>query len=376
MKSIGVGVIGWGFMGKTHTHALRSIPLFYPDCGFQVELKCVCARHRENAAAAARDAGFERFTDDYRALLAMDDIDVVSVCTPNDQHEEMVLAALEAGKHVYVDKPLAVTEESARRMAEAAGSAGVSTRVVFNNRYFPATLRAKELVDAGAVGELLQYNARYLHSGSIDPNRPAGWKQRGQGGVMLDLGSHALDLMVWLAGWPKKVLCETRRLYDARPTADGGTARDLTEDYALALMSLENGAIGTMEASKIATGAEDELCFELRGTRGALKWNSMDPNYLDFFDNTLPEAPYGGSRGFTRIQTVQRYPAPGGKLMPPKASIGWERGHTHCYFTFLDAIARGLPAENGLEEAARLQALMARMLESDARGEWVEARLD
>lgn len=189
--------------------------------------------------------------------------------------------------------------------------------------------------------------------------------------MLLDLGSHALDLAVWLAGWPVKALCRTHRLYDARPTPDGGVARDLTEDYVTALMVLENGAVGTLEASKIATGAEDELSIELRGTRGALKWNSMDPNYLDYYDNTLPEAPYGGSRGFTRIQTVQRYPAPGGRLMPPKASIGWERGHTHCYFTFLDAIAKDLPRERGIEEAARLQSLMARLLESDATGAWV-----
>ena len=370
MRTIGVGVIGWGFMGKTHTHALRSLPLFYPGMDFRVELKCVCARHRENARAAARDAGFERFTDDYRALLAMDDIDVMSICTPNDQHEEMVLAALAAGRHVYVDKPLSVTEESARRMAEAAKSAPVQTRMVFNNRYFPATLRARELVDAGAIGDILQFSVRYLHSGSIDPNRPIGWKQQGQGGVLLDLGSHALDLAVWLAGWPTKVLCRTHRLYDARPTRDGGVERDLSEDYVAALMTLENGAVGTLEASKIATGSNDELSLDLRGTRGAIKWNSMDPNYLDFFDNTLPEADCGGLRGFTRIEAVQRYPAPGGKFMPPKASIGWERGHTHCYYTFLDAIAHHRPAGNGIEEGYRLQKLMARMQRSAQTGRW------
>ena len=372
MRTIGVGVIGWGFMGKTHTHALRSIALFYPGIDFRVELKCVCARHIENARAAALAAGFERFTDDYRELLAMEDIEVVSVCTPNDQHEAMVLAALQAGKHVYVDKPLAVTAESAARMAKAAAQSPVMTRMVFNNRYFPATIRAKQLVDEGRIGEVLSFSARYLHSGSIDPHKPIGWKQQAQGGVLLDLGSHALDLALWLTGYPKRVLCRMRTLYDARPRPDGGVERALGEDQVTALMELPNGAVGMMEASKIATGSDDELTLEVRGTKGALKWDSMDPSYLDFYDNTLPEAPYGGAKGFTRIESVQRYPAPGGKFLPPKNAIGWDRGHLHCYYTFLDAVVHGRTPENGIAEGAKLQALMGKMVEADRMGSWVE----
>ena len=134
MKTIGIGIIGWGFMGKTHAQALRSLPLFYPGALFNTALRCVCARHIENARAAAQAAGFERCTDDYRALLAQPDIDVVSICTPNALHEEMAVAALRSGKHVYIDKPLAVTAESALRIADAAESAPGFTRMVFNNR--------------------------------------------------------------------------------------------------------------------------------------------------------------------------------------------------------------------------------------------------
>ena len=372
MKTIGVGVIGWGFMGKTHTQALRSIALYYPGIDFRVRLVCVCARRIERAREAARAAGFERYTDDYRALLAMDDIDVVSVCTPNDQHEEMVLAALQAGKHVYVDKPLAVTADSAARMAEAAKAVPVMTRMVFNNRYFPATIRARQLIDEGKIGEVLSFNVRYLHSGSIDPDKPNGWKQQAQGGVLLDLGSHALDLALWLVGYPKRVFCRTRTLYDARPTPDGGVERALGEDQVTALLELPCGAIGTMEASKIATGSNDELTLDVRGVKGALRWDSMAPSYLEFYDNTLPEAPYGGQRGFTHIESVQRYPAPGGKFLPPKNAIGWDRGHLHCYYTFLDAVAHGRAPENGIEEGAKLQSLMAKLMESDRAGAWVE----
>ena len=372
MKEIGIGVIGWGFMGKIHTQALRNIALFYPGIDFRVSLKCVCARHIENARAAARDVGFERYTDDYRQLLAMEDIDAVSVCTPNDQHEEMVIAAIRAGKHVYVDKPLTVTAVSAERIARAAAESGVSTRMVFNNRYYPATIRARQLVEEGRIGEVLSFGARFLHSGSIDPDKPIGWKQQRQGGVLLDLGSHALDLVTWLTGYPKRVFCRRRTLYDERPTGDGGRERELGEDQVQVMLELENGALGFVEASKIATGSNDELTVDVRGTKGAIKWDSMDPKYLYFYDQTLPEAAYGGMRGFTQIEAVQRYAAPGGKYLPSKVPIGWDRGHLHCYYTFLDAIAHGVKPENGVAEGARLQRLMEKLRISDETGAWVD----
>ena len=371
MKTIGIGLIGWGFMGRTHTHALRDLALYYPDIDFRVKLAHVCSRRLEKAREAAELAGFARYTDDYRELLADPEVDVVSICTPNDQHEEMAIAALKAGKHVYIDKPLSVTFESAARIAEAAKNAPGSTRMVFNNRYTPAVMRAKELVDEGRIGDVLSFQARYLHSGSIDPNKPIGWKQQLQGGVILDLGSHALDLLTWMLGYPSKVFCKTRTLYPQRPTRDGGTERALSEDQALMMLELPNGALGTVEASKIATGSNDELTLEIRGTKGALLWNAMDPNYVYYFDQTLPEQPLGGMRGFTQIESVARYPAPGGTFLPPKNSIGWDRGHTHCYYTFLDCVAHGRTPENGIDCGARLQKLMNSLIRSNETGAWV-----
>ena len=374
MKTIGIGLIGWGFMGRTHTHALRALPLMYPDAGFRAELKCLCSRRLEIARAAAAEVGFQDATDDYRALLARDDVDVVSICTPNALHEEMAVAALKAGKHVYIDKPLAVTPESAARIAKAAEEAPECfTRMVFNNRYFPSTIRARQLVEEGRIGEILSFHARYLHSGSIDPKKPIGWKQQQQGGVLLDLGSHALDLVTWLCGWPEAVLAAERTLYAERPTKDGGVETALSEDHVLATLRLKNGALGVMEASKIATGANDEFTLDIRGTRGALRWNGMAPSFVEFFDNTQPEAPLGGERGFTAIESVARYPAPGGSFLPPKNAVGWDRGHIHCYYTFLDCVARGVRPDNGIAEGARLQALMGAIQRSAEKGEWVRS---
>lgn len=373
MRTIGIGIIGWGFMGRTHARAIQSIPLFYPGAGFRPVLAGVCSRRMESALEAQRQCGAGFVTDDYRALLARPEVEVVSICTPNDQHERMALDAIAAGKQVYIDKPLAMNAAAAGRIAQAARRAGVHGQVALNNRFFPSTLRAKQLVEEGRIGRLLGFEARYLHSGSIDPDKPMGWKQQsfeGGGGVLLDLGSHALDLITFLAGPPQGGLMKMRTLYPERPTPSGGRSRAVGEDQALALIKIGD-ALGTLEASKIATGADDELTLCIRGDRGALRWNLMEPSYLEFLDATLPEAPLGGERGFTRIQCVARYPAPGGSYLPPKNAIGWDRAHTHCYFSFLDALYRGEEPRPSLEEGARLQGWLEGLYRSAQTGEWV-----
>ncbi len=371
MRKIGIGIIGWGFMGRTHTHSFRSIPLFYPGIDFMPVPAAVCSRTVSKAEEAKEQFGFAFATGDYRELLARQDVDVVSVCTPNARHEQMVIDALKAGKHVYIDKPLSTDGASARRILEAAKDAPGKAQMVFNNRFLPATMRAKELAEEGRLGEVLTFTCRYLHSGSIDPDKPMGWKQGLEGGVLLDLGSHALDLVTWLIGMPKEVFCAMNTLYRQQPTKDGGVCDAVAEDHALMTLRMPNGALGTVEASKITAGAADELYLEIAGTKGAIRWNLMQPSFLEFYDNTQPEVPLGGLRGFTRIECVGRYPAPGGVFLPSKNAIGWERGHIHCYYSFLDCVAHGRAPRPSLEEGVRLQELMDRLAESAGSGRWV-----
>ena len=372
MKTIGIGIIGWGFMGRTHTLAIRSLPLFYPDAGFEAKLVGVCSRTVSKAERARDDLGFSYATGDYRDLLADPGIDVVSVCTPNDQHEAMAIDALKAGKHVYIDKPLTVDYPSALRVLEAARGAKGKAQLALHNRFFTATLRAKELIGQGRLGDILTFTCRYLHSGSIDPNKPMGWKQGAGGGVLLDLGSHALDLVTWLIGeMPREVLCAENTLYPQRPTKEGGLRHDIAEDHALMLLRLKSGALGTVEASKITAGVADEMFLEITGTKGAIRWNLRDPGWLEFYDNTQPEVDLGGLRGYTRIECLGRYPAPGGSFLPSKNAVGWERAHTHCYFSFLNCVANGGTPSPSLEEGARLQRLMDLMTRSAKERAWV-----
>ncbi|MEG0934559.1 MAG: Gfo/Idh/MocA family oxidoreductase [Clostridia bacterium] len=371
MRDIGIGIIGWGFMGKTHAHALSDMALFYPGMGFRPVLQSVCAKHLENALSAQEACGFAQATDDYRAVLDNPQVDVVSISTPNEQHLQMALDALHAGKHVYIDKPLALNAHEAREILAAVNQSGRLLQVAQNNRFFPSTMRARQLIEAGKLGKILSFRFDYLHSGSVDPDRPVGWKQLPQGGVLLDLASHAVDLLYFLVGDVDEVMCEARTLYASRPTKAGERVNALAEDQVVALIRLQNGALGTLEASKIATGTEDELSFSIHGTKGALRWNLMQADYLDYFDGEAADQPLGGTHGFTRIACVQRYAHPAGQFLPGKSTIGWDRAHRHSYYCFLEAVATGAAVSPDVREALRVQEILDGMRLAQKARNWV-----
>jgi len=373
MKTIRYAVIGWGFMGRTHAQAARGVPLYYKDLDFRPELSAVCSRRQSSVDDALSAFDFKKSTLDWHDIINDPEIDAVSICTPNAMHEEIAIEALKAGKHVYVDKPLADNYESAKRIAEAAAQSKGKSMIVFNDRFFPSTLRAKQIAEEGKLGEITGFSCRYLHSGSLDANKPAGWKQLAEGGVLNDLAVHALDLITWMIGWPKAVFCATNRLYDRRPLPGGGIAEgaQIAEDHAVMTLRMPNGSIGTVEASKIATGSNDEMFLEITGTKGAIRWNLMEPDWLWFYDNTLPEGMYGGMKGFVRIECVARYPAPGGSFLPSKNTIGWDRGHMHCMYTFLEAIAHDKEPWPSLAHGAELQRLIDLAKQSEAEGRFL-----
>ena len=228
-------------------------------------------------------------------------------------------------------------------------------------------------MEEGALGEILSFSCRYLHSGSVDRDRPMGWKMGKGGGVLLDLGSHALDLVLWIMGeMPESLICAANTLYAQRPTKDGGVSADIAEDHAIMTLRLQNGSLGTVEASKITSGAPDEMYLEIAGDKGAIRWNLMDPGWLEFFDNTAPEVPLGGLRGFTRIECLGRYPAPGGSFLPAKNAVGWERAHMHCYYSFLESLALGREPSPSIAEAARLQELLEIAAVSAREERWMK----
>lgn len=375
-KEIGIGVLGFGFMGKVHTFGYRTLPYYYPDIPLQPRLVGVCTSRPETAEAACRSFGFAYGTTEEQRVIQDPEVDIIHICTPNLLHEEALVAALAAGKHVYCEKPLVNTPQEAEAVRAALeGYQGVH-QLVLHNRFFPATMRARQLVEEGNLGELIGFRAAYLHSGSVNPDKPIGWKQEAEmgGGVIQDLGPHLLDLVQWLTGPMTQLCCTTQVLYPERPSRQDPSRRVAVQAEDAAYMLLRNpaGVTGTVEVTKISTGAQDELRLEVFGTDGALQFNLTDPNWLDFYDNRLPEGELGGERGFKRLECVQRYPAPAGGFPTPKASVGWVRAHVACLANFLQAVAEERLAQPDLRVGIRQAYETAAAQQSACQGRWVE----
>jgi predicted dehydrogenase len=375
-RPLGVGIAGFGFIGKVHAFAHRSLPLFYDPLPASTRLVGVCTGGAQSAEKARAQGGFAFATTDPFALLERDDIDIVHCCTPNDAHFAFIETALAAGKHVYCDKPLARTVDEARRLAERARSAPGVHRMTFNYRFLPATLRAKQLIDDGFLGELFHFRGAYLHAGYIDPSRPRTWRtrlDRSGGGAVMDLGVHIADLLRWLLGDFSAVsaLLETRISQRPDPIT-GALAPVDVDDYCLAQVRLVSGAPGIVEASRLATGVQDELRFELHGSRGMIAFNLMEPGWLTIYDATIPEGALGGSRGPQRLECVTRYPKPYA-LGATKNAYGWPQTHIHSLFDFVRTIATGAETDPGptFDDGLAGQRFVAACQESSAaNGAW------
>jgi len=375
MKVHRVGILGFGFIGKVHAYGYATLPLFYDPLPLQARITHVVTGRTESAEKARAAIGAEVASTDYRTVTENPEIDIVHICTPNDLHRDALLSAMRHQKHIYCDKPLTATLEEAGEIRAALAAYRGTAQMTFQYRFYPATLRAKELIDAGALGLVLGFRVCYLHGGSARPDAPLKWKLTAAagGGVIADLGSHALDLVDWLLGPFDSVMAATQIAYPARPSVEDPHQKIPVdaEDSVMLLARLRSGALGTIEATKLATGTEDELRLEIHGSHGALRFNGMDPHHLEFHDATAPDLPLGGMRGWIRIDTGQRYPSPAASFPSPKAPIGWLRSHAACLANFLAAVAENRPAEPGLEQGVRVQHLMDCVRRSSIEKGWV-----
>ncbi|MHC5056686.1 MAG: Gfo/Idh/MocA family protein [Planctomycetota bacterium] len=371
MRELGVGLIGYGYMGRMQAFCHRAVPEYYSPPPIRTKL-VAAATSREETAERAKADGFEFATADWRELVARDDVDIVHVVTPNNLHAEQTIAALEAGKHVSCDKPPAMTADEAKLMCDAARGSASKLMYCFQNRFLPALLRAKEFVTAGFLGRVLAFRCVYLHSGYVDPDRPISWRMLAGpsgAGALFDLGSHCVDMMLHLAGPVESVNATFETLIKERPTADGGRAPVEVDDAAYLRLRTPDGAVGTIEASRISTGAVDDFRFEIHGDKGAIRFGLMDMNWLDVYDNTLAGGAYGGSKGWTRIESAQRYP--GARIPGDKCPVGWTRGHVECLAEFLRCIAEAREPSPGPEEGLAVQRVLEAAQASARDGGWV-----
>jgi predicted dehydrogenase len=375
LKTYRVGILGFGFIGKVHAFGYAALPFYYDPPPLSARVTHVVTGRPETAEKARRMLGADAAATDYRAVTENPEIDIVHVCVPNHLHKEALLSAIRHQKHIYCDKPLVAHWSEAEEVRAALGGYRGVAQMTFQNRFFPSTMRARQLVQEGRLGQVLAFRAAYLHGGSADPAAPLKWKLTAAagGGVIADLATHALDLVDWLIGPFGSVMAATQTAWPERPEPGDPSRRAPVdaEDAVLLLARMRSGAMGTLEATKLASGAEDELRVEIHGSRGAVRFDGTDPHHLEFHDAAVSDAPQGGLRGWTRIDCGQRYPAPSAGFPTPKASIGWLRSHVACLTAFLSAVAAGRPAEPGLEQGLRVQWLMDCLRRSAAEERWV-----
>lgn len=365
-KTLRIGLLGFGSMGRTHTWAVQNLPFFYGELPFRAVTVGVCTTTQEKSERIATQFGIERAVTDENALIDASDIDIIDICTPNVFHFKSLKKAITAGKHVLCEKPLCITPNEAAEIASLAKRTDRVCGMVFNNRWLSPVLRAKQLIDDGRIGRILSFHGYYLHSSATDITRRAGWKQDKTvcgGGVLFDLGSHIIDLLGFLCGR----LCEVSGLsqigYPVRTGRDGSTWQTNADESFYMLGKTVTGACGTITVGKLQSGTNDDLGFEIYGEKGALRFSLMEPNWLYFYDNTSPDAPIGGERGFTRLECIGRYPS---MIFPSvKAPAGWLYGHLAGMHAFLSAVADESAFSPSFEDGLYVQQVMAAAYRSD-----------
>jgi predicted dehydrogenase len=374
VKPIGIALIGYGSIGRVHAMAYRDLPFHYRLPADAVRLVGVATSRAETAARAAREIGCSTWTDDYRALLARDDVQAVDVCVPNSMHEEVVLAAAAAGKHIYVEKPLATTVAGAQRMAESVERAGVKAQPTFNYRFVPAVTRARQLIEAGFAGRIFSFYGCYRRSSYVSSEKPLSWKLRQEtsgGGALYDLGSHVLDLMRYLIGEVASVQATLQTFISQRPIAAGADQFGPVEvdDFSLLQLHMVDGAFGVLECSRMATGSTNDLRLELFGASGALRFSMEDPDWLYVYDVRQPDQPLGGERGFKRLETLQRFE---GQVSPDWTQpMGFVRAHAECQYQFLRSIWEDFAPRPSLRDGVVIQRILAAAQRSNAESRWV-----
>ena len=367
MKELRIGLVGFGAIGKVHACSCANLPFFYKTDGLRARITRVCTAHRETAEAAAELLNGAVPVTDYRAITEDPDIDAVDIAVPNAQHFEVLESAIRAGKHIYCEKPLTASAEEAAKIEALLPSYGGVSQMALQYRFCPAVMRAKQIIDEGRLGTVLEFRANFLHAGSSRPEtviKP--WKLKG--GVIADLGSHTLDLVRYLLGDFESLAATRRTAYPTRPDGHGGTVPVPSEDNMMVLLRLACGADGFVGSTKLATGAEDDLRFEINGSDGALRFSGMDPHHVWFYDNIVPDRPYGGLKGWTAIDCGGRFEPPASGFPAPKSAVGWMRSHIHSYWNFVVHAASGEKTHPDLADGIYLQRVLDAVVRASDSG--------
>ncbi|NBU65177.1 MAG: gfo/Idh/MocA family oxidoreductase [Chloroflexia bacterium] len=380
-KSIGVGLVGYKFMGKSHSNAYRQVKHFFPDCAFTPEMTALCGRDEAAVKQAAIDMGWNGYETDWKKLVTRQDIGLVDVSTPGDSHASIAIAAASEGKHVFCEKPLANTLSEARAMAEAVKKNGVVGMVNFNYRRVPAVQLAKRLIQDGRIGKIYHWRAVYLQDWIMDPNFPLVWrlqKDIAGAGTLGDLGAHSIDLARMLVGEISEVTGMTETFIKQRPLLAGTTGglgaaasaemgEVTVDDAALFMTRFANGAVGTFEATRFANGRRNYNSFEINGSKGSIVFNLERMNELQVLFND-DAADVQGFRTILVTEGVHPYMS---AWWPAGHIIGWEHTFTHGVYDLINGIAKNVSPEPTFDDGVRCQAVLDAIEKSASNKQWV-----
>ena len=378
-------MIGHGFMGAAHSQGWRTAPRFF-DLPLRPMMQVLVGRNDATAHEAADRWGWAEASTDWREVIERDDIDVIDIVTPGDSHAEIAIAALEAGKHVLCEKPLATTLAQAQLMGDAAARArhrGVVAMVGFTYRRVPAATLARDLVAAGRIGEVRQVRASYLQDWLADAESPMTWRldrDRAGSGALGDIGAHAIDLAQFISGQrlisisavlqtiveERPLLAVTRGLSGTAGTERG---RVTVDDVALFTGRFQSGVLGSFEASRFATGRKNSLRVEVSGSTGAIAFDLEDLNSLQHFDATAPII----EQGFTRILVTEPEHPYVGAWWPAGHMLGYEHGFSHQAKDFVEAISAGEQPTPSFADGLQVQQVLDSVERSAQAGStWID----
>lgn len=366
-QKLRVGLIGSGFMGKAHVFGFATAQRVF-DLPFDVELACVADMTLSQAEAARAALGFAAATDDWRSLVDDPSIDLVDITAPNALHKEMALAAIDAGKHVYCEKPLAPLARDAREMAEVAERAGVKTQVGFNYLCNPMIGLAREMIIAGELGEIRGYRGLHAEDYMADASGPFTFRHDpAGGGALADIGSHALATAEFLLGSIDSVFGDCVTMIHTRPDGRGGEKLVEVDDVGRAFLRFASGATGSIEGNWIATGRKMQHDFEVYGTKGALAFSQERFNELHFYSTNDIK----GRQGFRRIEAGPDHPPYGRFCVAPGHQLGFNDLKAIEVAGYLDAIAGTRPEPFNFRAGLRIQTLVETIQQSSRTKAWL-----
>jgi predicted dehydrogenase len=374
-KPLNVGVIGYGFMGRAHSNAYRRVGNFF-DLPYNVVLKAACARDGAKVKAFADKWGYESTETDWRKLVERKDIDVIDICTPNNTHLEIALAAAANGKMILCEKPLAMNAAEGQRMIEAVEKARVSNMVWYNYRRVPAVTFAKQLIDEGKLGKIFHYRAKFLQDWTISADLPQGgtalWRldvAAAGSGVTGDLLAHCIDTALWLNGNISTVNAMTETFVKERKHNLTGKVEKVGIDDACAFLArFNNGSLATFESTRYARGHKALYTFEINGEHASIFWDLHDLHRLQYFDHRDA----GPVRGWRSIHVTDGDHPYMGKWWVPGLQIGYEHSFVHQVADFIEGVAKGKPAMPDFRDAQRTQRVCDAVLTSAKEQKWVK----